>query len=85
MLGVGIDGKENGVHVVSVIDDSPAGKAGLEKGDIIVQVDGEEIHSLVDLKFALFYTPMDSTVSVQVDRKGKKITREMTLFDFRHK
>ncbi len=85
MLGVGIDEKENGVHVVSVIDGSPAGKAGLEKGDIIVQVAGEEIRSLVDLKFALFYTPLDSTVSVQVDRKGKKITREVTLFDFRHK
>ncbi len=85
ILGVGIDERENGVHVVSVIDGSPAGKAGLEKGDIIVQVGGEEIHSLVDLKFALFYTPMDSTVSVQVDRKGKKIAREMILFDFRHK
>jgi len=57
----------------------------LEKGDIIVQVAGEEIRSLVDLKFALFYTPLDSTVSVQVDRKGKKINREVTLFDFRHK
>jgi len=85
MLGVGIEEKNNGVHVISVIDESPAGKAGLEKGDIIVQVAGVEIRSLVDLKFALFYTPLDSTVSVQVDRKGKKINREVTLFDFRHK
>jgi len=85
LLGIGIDEKDNGVQVVSVIGDSPAGKAGLEKGDIIVQVGGDEIRSLVDLKFALFYTPMDSTVFIQVDRQGKKIISEIKLFDFKHR
>jgi uncharacterized iron-regulated protein len=84
LLGVGIEEKEAGVWIASVAENSPAGKAGLKKGDIIVQVDGEEIKSLVDLKFVLFYTPMDSKISLQVDRKGKKIIREVTLFDFTH-
>ncbi|RUA03504.1 MAG: hypothetical protein DSY89_00600 [Deltaproteobacteria bacterium] len=83
LLGVGIEEKENGVLIASITDNSPAGKAGLKIGDIIVQVDGEKIKNLVDLKFALFYTPMDSTISLHVDRKGKIIAREVRLFDFR--
>ena len=84
MLGVAIEEKENAVRVASVMNGSPADKSGVKQGDRIVRFNGEDIHNLNDLKFALFYTEMDSTVSIQVDRQGKKITSEITLFDFKH-
>jgi len=83
LLGVGIQETNKGVSIVSVLDDSPAGKAGLEKGDIIVRMAGETIRSLVDLKYALFYTTSGSTVAIHVDRNGTAVSREVTLFDFK--
>jgi len=45
--------KETGVLVESVQDDSPAEKAGLRVGDIVLSVDGKDVKSAVDLRLAL--------------------------------
>ncbi|HUR99693.1 MAG TPA: PDZ domain-containing protein [Pyrinomonadaceae bacterium] len=42
-------GVENGVLVTEVRADSPAAKAGLKAGDIIVEVEGKEVKSDIDL------------------------------------
>jgi membrane-associated protease RseP (regulator of RpoE activity) len=83
LLGVGIEETNKGVSIVSVLDNSPAGKAGLEKGDVITQMAGQTIRSLVDLKYELFYTTSGSTVAIQVDHNGVTVSRDVTLFDFK--
>jgi membrane-associated protease RseP (regulator of RpoE activity) len=45
-FGVSRDG---GVLVTSVLENSPAAKAGLKAGDIITEVDGERVKSTADL------------------------------------
>ena len=45
--------KEAGVIVESIQDDSPADKAGLRVGDIVLSVDGKDVKSAVDLRMAL--------------------------------
>ena len=40
---------ESGVLVTLVTDDSPAGQAGVEDGDVIVSADGEEVRIVEDL------------------------------------
>lgn len=45
--------KDNGVLVESIQDDSPAAKAGLRVGDIVLSVDGKDVKSAVDLRLAL--------------------------------
>jgi serine protease Do len=45
-FGIG-DGK--GVLVTSVVDDSPAAKAGLKAGDVITSIDGEKVEGAGDL------------------------------------
>ena len=45
--------KDAGVMVESVQDDSPADKAGLRVGDIVLSVEGKDVKSAVDLRLAL--------------------------------
>jgi membrane-associated protease RseP (regulator of RpoE activity) len=45
--------KDAGVIVESVQDDSPADKAGIRVGDIVLSVDGKDVKSSVDLRMAL--------------------------------
>lgn len=45
--------KDAGVIVESVQDDSPADKAGIRVGDIVLSVDGKDVKSSADLRMAL--------------------------------
>ncbi len=82
LLGVGIEETEKGVRVVRVTDGSPADKAGIKKDDTIVGLAEKPVKDLVDLKYILFYTPMGATVAIAVDRRGRRLTRQITLSDF---
>jgi S1-C subfamily serine protease len=43
-------GRKSCVEVVEVVDDSPAGRAGLRPGDLVVALDGEPVQSVGDLQ-----------------------------------
>lgn len=71
------DGK--GVLVTSVVDDSPAAKAGLLAGDVIVAIEGAKIEDSGDLFKALGEAKETQTLTVQVYRKGKAQDVKITL------
>ncbi len=65
------------VMIVGVQPGSPAAKAGLMKGDIIVSVDGRPIHTIEDLHEALAKTPLRNGTrcnTIVVERSGKRLT-----------
>ncbi len=71
---------ENGLRVGSVFEGSPAERAGLESGDVIVEVDGESIlDSNVELAVADIKGPEGSTVTLGVKVQGKGRTRDFEL------
>lgn len=46
-VGIQLDQKPNGdIEVITPIDNSPAARAGVEPGDVIVKVGGEDIHNV---------------------------------------
>ncbi|HAT4222015.1 TPA: trypsin-like serine protease [Clostridium perfringens] len=70
---------EEGVYVVGVQEFSPAEKAGLKIGDLIVEFGGKRVKTLEELnKVKSQYNDGDS-VPVEIIRDGKKVNLNLTL------
>lgn len=71
---------ENGLRVGSVFKRSPADRAGLKSGDVIVEVDGESIlGKSVDLAVAEIKGPEGTDVTLGVLVQGKGEARDFEL------
>ena len=68
-----------GVYVGSVNKGSCAEKAGMQKGDIILSVGGQETTSYSSLKRALYSFNPGDTTTVTIYRAGKEMDLEVTL------
>ncbi len=68
-----------GVYVSQVEKNSPAAKAGIKEGDVIVKLNGTVVESAEELtSLVRNYTP-GTKVKVTVNRAGKEITLDVTL------
>lgn len=61
-----------GALVAEVTADSPAGRAGVKRGDIIVRYDGSEVNETKDLPRLVAATPVNKTVTLGIVRDGKE-------------
>ncbi|MDZ7665313.1 MAG: DegQ family serine endoprotease [Desulfotignum sp.] len=61
-----------GVYVAKVYEDNPAHDAGIQTGDIIVEVNGEKIDTSRDLTITIANLKIDETVDVKIIREGKE-------------
>ena len=76
----GLKGPE-AVIVNSVVDGSPAEKAGIQKRDVITEVDGKKISTSSDLQDYIIDRPVGSTVRLGFLRDGKAQTANVTIGD----
>jgi len=72
-------GDEYGALVEKVEPDSPATKAGLQKGDVIVEFAGERVRSVAELVRLVRETPVGRSVEIHIRRNGAKKTLNATL------
>ncbi len=70
---------KDGVRFSDVRPGSPAAKAGLRGGDILVQFGDKPIHNLYDFTDALRRSKVGEVVEVKVLRDGKPITASVKL------
>ena len=78
-LGIEITMEDGVVKVVSPIDDTPAAKAGMMSGDLIIGVDGESIRGLtINESVSKLRGPVGSKVIITVVR-GKKDPYEIEI------
>ncbi len=68
-----------GVRFADVHDGSPAGKAGLKAGDILVQFDGKKIQNLYDFTYVLRSKKPGDEVEVEVLRNGQSVHAKVLL------
>jgi serine protease Do len=66
-------------ELAAVRPDSPAGRAGLKKGDRIVEVDGTPIRTQTDLRFALGPRYGGESVRVVAKRAEERLEQTITL------
>ena len=79
-IGVEISIKAAGPAIVSVFDGSPAQKAGLRAGDLILAVDGKDVTAdSFDALASALRGPAGSTVTVKVLDPGASTSREVTV------
>ncbi len=68
----------DGLYISLVEEDSPAAKADIRLGDILVAVDGQPITGKADLEEKMDNLPFDRTLQLTVFREDKELTIPLT-------
>jgi len=68
-----------GALVSEVLPDSPAAKAGMKDGDVVLAFNGKQVTDSLHLRLAVADTKPGSTVPVEVLRNGEKETLKTTV------
>ena len=80
----GLD-KPDGALVAGVDKSGPAGKAGIQQGDIIVKFDGGVVHDEHELPEMVAQTPLGKIVPVEVIRDGKHLMLTASIQELKDK
>ena len=72
-------GTMEGIYVAEVVDKSAAAEAGIEKGDIIVEVDGQKVTKFGDLSGIIAQKRPGDKITLTYLHNKKKVTKEVTL------
>ncbi len=68
-----------GALIADVSADTPAARAGLEVGDVVLALDGAPIEDSRDLQLKVAQTPPGSEIALEVAREGRRRTFVVTL------
>ena len=66
--------EERGVEITAIEDDSPAAKAGLQKGDVVLEYNGQRVEGVEQFVRMVRETPAGREAKLTVSREGKTQT-----------
>jgi len=73
--------EEHGVEVTMVDQDAPAGRAGLKERDVILNLNGNQVESVEQLRRMIHEIPPGRTVMLGISRDGQPLTVKAQLAD----
>jgi len=77
--------EKKGALVAQVISGSPAEKAGIEQGDVIVEFNGKEVSDSKELPRIVASTPVGKAVTIKLSRDGKVLDRQVKVGEMEEK
>ena len=66
-----------GVVIAEVVKDSPAEKAGIKAGDVVIKVENNKVSDIAQFRYRLYSYKIDETIKIEVIRDGK--TKELKI------
>ncbi len=79
VLGITMGASRRGIVVAEVVPGSPAAKAKLRAGDLLVQIEGNELRDAGDLLRELAKHEVGETIKLTIKRNGKFMIQPVTL------
>ena len=70
---------ENGIYVTAVIRNSPADKAQMKVGDVIIQVDGKELSKMSELRTYIYEKNVGDSIRIKYVRNNKEFQEDIIL------
>ncbi len=70
---------DKGIYVADVIKNSPAEKAGMKRGDIILEIDQIELEKMLDLRKYIYEKEVGERVNIKYIRGNKEYQVNITL------
>ena len=64
---------DEGVGIHDIIPDSPAERAGIKAGDVIIEIDGEKITDMSELKSHINDAGIGGKLKLTIIRNGKEM------------
>jgi serine protease Do len=77
--------EKKGALVAEVFSNSPAEKAGIERGDVILEFDGKEVADSKDLPRLVASTQVGKSVTIKLSRDGKVLDRQVKIGEMEEK
>jgi S1-C subfamily serine protease len=72
-------GRKGGVQLLQVLEDSPAQRAGLRRGDLLIELDGEQVGDANALQSLMVQERIGRKVTARVLREGSELSVSVTL------
>jgi S1-C subfamily serine protease len=72
-------GRSAGVHIVQVVEEGPAAAAGLRRGDLLLELDGEPVTDASDLQRLMVHERIGRAVQALILRDGRERRCELVL------
>jgi serine protease Do/serine protease DegQ len=69
----------HGAVIAKVVQDSPADKAGLKAGDVVISLDDKPVATSSDLRTSIGLMPVGRTVNMKILRDGKSRDVSVTI------
>lgn len=69
----------SGAVISQVVKNSPADKAGIKEGDVIVEYNGKRLNSATELPYMVAFTKPGEIVNIKIVRDGKEIIKHVTV------
>jgi len=71
--------EDKGVLIGDVVEDGPADKAGLQRGDVIIEFDGKKIEDPNQLRNKVAVTEPGQEIEVKIIREGKNLIKKIIV------